>query len=413
MARDASRISKKPFWKKGVVMLAAGWIVIWISRMMLTPIYPILSRFFGGASSTQLGMISSFYFLGYVLMQIPSGLLVDRLGLKTIVVPGFILFSLATTGMALSRTLTELYIASFFSGIGCGTFFGIAYTITNVYVPPRHRSLATALVNSGTAIGSGFGLAAASGAVSTGLLPWQALAGFAALLAALMAVVFAFNMPGINSAASPIALERKLGSFSDEKTRSSLFDRHLVAAYILYFGTLYLYYLISTWLPDYLGSARGFESSMTGAISSIVFFAGVPGAILFSQIADKHPGKKVNFIVVLELAAVICLVGALNAPNKALVVAGIALYGFLGKLAVEPILISWIGQFISPGNTATVLGLFNFFGMSASVIAPSVTGILNDHLGRADMGYYVAAVLVLATVVVFIALLRGAQDKRK
>ena len=75
-------------------MLAASWIVIWISRMMLTPIYPVLSRFFGGASSTQLGMISSFYFLGYVLMQIPSGLLVDRLGLKTIVVPGFILFSL-------------------------------------------------------------------------------------------------------------------------------------------------------------------------------------------------------------------------------------------------------------------------------------------------------------------------------
>lgn len=94
MARDASRISRTPFWKKGVVMLAAGWIVIWISRMMLTPIYPVLSRFFGGASSTQLGMISSFYFLGYVLMQIPSGLLVDRLGLKTIVVPGFIIFSL-------------------------------------------------------------------------------------------------------------------------------------------------------------------------------------------------------------------------------------------------------------------------------------------------------------------------------
>ena len=142
MARDASRISRTPFWKKGVVMLAAGLIVIWISRMMLTPIYPVLSRFFGGASSTQLGMISSFYFLGYVLMQIPSGLLVDRLGLKTIVVPGFILFSLATTGMAFSRTLTELYIASFFSGIGCGTFLVSPIPLPMYMCPsaqkPRH-----------------------------------------------------------------------------------------------------------------------------------------------------------------------------------------------------------------------------------------------------------------------------------
>lgn len=413
MTADDSRISKMPFWKKGIVMLAGGWIVIWFSRMMLTPIYPVLSHFFGAASSTQLGMISSFYFLGYVLMQIPAGLLVDRLGLKTIVVPGFLLFSLASIGIMFSCTLTDLYIASFFSGIGCGTFFSIAYTITNVYVPSQRKSLATALVNSGTAIGSGIGLASASGLVSTGMLPWQALAGCAALFAVLMAVIFAFHMPGIKSASSPVALERKLNSISDEKTRSNLFDRHLIAAYILYFGTLYLYYLVSTWLPDYLASVRGFESSMTGAISSIVFFAGIPGALLFSQIADKHPSKKVLFIVVLELASTACLLGALNAPNKLLVVAGISLYGFLGKLAIEPILISWLGQFISPGNTATVLGLFNFFGMSASVIAPGITGVLNDGLKRADTGYYVAALLLIASALVFIALLNSRQGKKQ
>lgn len=66
------------YWKRIVAILTAGWIVIWIYRCALTPVYSVLSEYFGGASDAALGSISSFYFLGYVIMQIPSGLLVDR-----------------------------------------------------------------------------------------------------------------------------------------------------------------------------------------------------------------------------------------------------------------------------------------------------------------------------------------------
>ena len=399
--RERTRL---PFWQKGIVMLAAGWIVIWISRMMLTPIYPVLSAHFGGASATQLGLISSTYFLGYVLMQIPSGLLVDRLGMKAVVVPGFIVFCLGTVCMALSHDLIAMYVGSFFSGLGCGTFFGIAYTITNFYVPAVRKSLATALVNSGTAVGSGIGLASASCLVTTGILPWQALAAMVALLAAAMAAVFARHMPGRNSAASPVALERKLTDLADEGARSKFFTPQMIAAYVLYFGTLYLYYLISTWLPDYLAASRGFESSITGVVSSLVFFAGIPGALLFSRLVDRHPRHKIAFIVALELAATASLVFALKAPTQVTTVGGIVAYGFFGKLAVEPILISWLGQFISPWSTATALGILNTFGMSASAVAPSLAGILNDMTGDAATGYYIAVGIALACTAIFTAI---------
>ena len=54
-----------PYWQKIVAVLTVGWIVIWIYRTVLTPIYPIISDYFGGATDSQLGSISSFYFLGY------------------------------------------------------------------------------------------------------------------------------------------------------------------------------------------------------------------------------------------------------------------------------------------------------------------------------------------------------------
>ena len=149
-------------------MLTCGWVVIWLARMMFTPIYPQLSAFFGGATSTELGAISSWYFLGYALMQIPSGLLVDRIGMRRVVIPGFLLFTLGAAVMVTAGSLSTLYLGNVLAGVGSGTFYGIAYTITNTRIPAQHKSLATAIVNSGTAAGSGLGIASASSLVGTG-----------------------------------------------------------------------------------------------------------------------------------------------------------------------------------------------------------------------------------------------------
>lgn len=253
----------------------------------------MLSEFFGGVSNAQLGLISSFYFLGYVIMQIPSGILVDRFGMKAVVIPGFIVFAVGTVIIALSGTLEMLYAGSLISGAGCGTFFGIAYTITNVYVPGDKKSLATAIVNSGTAVGSGLGLVSASCLVSTGVLPWQTLAASAAVLALVMAVVFARTLPGQKEAAAPATIEQKLDSAAPKKSGlGKLFKPQMIAAYIVYFSTLYMYYLISTWLPNFLGTERGFADSLTGIVSSLVFFPVFPARSSLAALPTRCPPKR-------------------------------------------------------------------------------------------------------------------------
>lgn len=398
MATSATEAAQTASWKKLVVVLAFGWVVIWISRMMLTPIYPVLSEFFGGVSNAELGAISSFYFLGYVVMQIPSGILVDRIGMKRVIVPGFLVFMAGVAIIALSRTLEMLYLGSIISGAGCGTFYGIAYTITNTYVPGDRKSLATAIVNSGTAVGSGLGLVSASCLVSTGIMPWQALAAATAVLAAVMAVVFVRTLPG--------RAPKRADAPATPATRgiARLFEPHMVAAYVLYFSTLYMYYLISTWLPNFLETERGFASSFTGIVSSLVFFAGIPGALVFSRIADKLPTKKVPLIVGLEVAAAAVLLVMISSTAHPVIIAGIVLYGFLGKLTVEPIIISWLGQYAPAGSVTTMFGVFNTFGMAGSVIAPSVTGILTDATGSGVFGYYLAIAIIALGTVAFIVI---------
>ena len=402
-------------WKGIVAMLAAGWIVIWVSRTMLTPIYPILSDFFGGISNAQLGAISSSYFLGYVIIQIPSGMLSDKIGIKRVIVPGFILFSLGCAVMCASSSLLTMYAGSFMAGVGSGTFYGIAYTLTTLYVPMRWRSVATAVVNGGTAIGSAVGLISASSLVSTGMLPWQAIAFATAVAGAVMVAVFARFVPGKEASRSADAATETPSSASNSvanvpASNKGLFSTQLIAIYIVYFSSLYGYYLISTWLPDFLASERAFSNDITGMVSSLVFIAAIPGSLLFSRIADRLPNRMRALIIGLQLLAAAMLALIACAPEQGAILFGIVAYGFFGKLAVEPILISRLGSLAPAGRLSTALGVFNFFGMSASVIAPTATGVLSDILGSGAWGILLACLIIVLGTAWFIMTGRSGPD---
>ncbi|EOH93610.1 MFS transporter [Enterococcus pallens] len=398
---------RAPYWKQIIFILTAGWIVIWIYRTVLTPIYPIISNYFGGATDAQLGNISSFYFLGYVSMQIPSGLLVDRFGKKKIMIPGFLLFGLGTLFVASASSLTAVFAGSVLAGLGCGTYYGVAYSLTTEYVPADKKSLATAIVNSGTAVGSGLGLVSSSFLVGEGVLPWQYLLFATVALIGIMVIIFGkFIRPeqkDVNHKA--VETSKSKGSIKD------LFKLPMIAAYILYFSTLYTYYLIDTWLPNFLETERGFQGTAIGLASSLVFFTAIPGALFFSRIADKIPTKKTTIIIILEILAAGMLFFTITTSNQMLLVFGIMAYGFFGKLAVEPIIISWLGQFAPKKSIATTYGVFNFFGMSASVIVPSVTGFISDATGTKVYAFYLAIGIILAGTLVFYLINRFCQEK--
>ncbi|MBO0455503.1 MFS transporter [Enterococcus hulanensis] len=404
-------VTKKraPYWKQIIFVLTAGWIVIWIYRMVLTPIYPIISDYFGGATDSELGTISSFYFLGYVSMQIPSGILVDRFGKKRILIPGFLLFGIGTLIVGTAASLSTVFIGSVLAGLGCGTYYGVAYSLTTEYVPADKKSLATAIVNSGTAVGSGLGLISSSFLVGEGILPWQFLLFMTAILIVVMLVVFKKFIREEKIVSKPEAANtsQTKGSIKD------LFKLPMIAAYVLYFATLYTYYLIDTWLPNFLETERGFQGTAIGIASSLVFFTAIPGALFFSRMADKIPHKKTTIIILLELLAASVLFLTITTSNQTLLVVGIMAYGFLGKLAVEPIIISWLGQFAPKKSVATTYGVFNFFGMSASVLVPSVTGLISDATGTKVYAFYLAIGIIFAGTLVFYLINKVCQKREE
>ncbi|KPG70026.1 MFS transporter [Enterococcus sp. RIT-PI-f] len=395
------------YWKQIIILLCSGWVTIWIYRSALSPIYPQINESLGGnISDTALGSIASFYFLGYVIMQIPAGFLVDKIGKKKVLIPGFVVFALAAFLISQAASITMIYTGSFLAGIGCGSFYGSAYSLTSQNIPKDKKSFSTAIVNSGSAVGSGFGMILSSFLVIQMELPWQTMMYLSTFLILCMTVAFGLV---IRSNKDDVAFQPREESVADTHDKpkekvslSTLFSLKMLFTYVLYFATCYAYYMTVTWLPNFLGTERGFQGVAIGFSSSLVAFASIPGALLFSRLADKYMHKKVTFIVILEILAALMLLVTVQATNATFLMIALILYGFLGKLAVEPIIISWLGENAPQVGVGTTLGVFNFFGMMSSVIAPALTGSISDATGSKVMGFYIAIILLAAGACLFL-----------
>lgn len=393
------------YWKKIVVVLCLGWAVIWIYRTVLTPIFPEIQATIGAHSNAEMGLIASFYFFAYTGMQIPAGILVDKFGKKVVLIPGFCLFIIATLLVGNATSLTMVYVGSLLAGMGCGSYYGSAYSLSSENIPLERRGLATAIINSGSALGMAIGLIASSLLVKSMGMDWQLTIFMITALLVIMTLVFAVVIRGGSYSSTLAAQPAGSSAAASEESgeASGLFSLRMISAYVMYFATCYGYYMIVTWLPSFLQQERGFEGVAIGFSAALVAFASVPGALFFSRMSDRFRSKKVQLIIFLELCAAVMLVCTVISPDSTTLLISLILYGLLGKLAVDPIMISFIADNAPKKGYGTSFGVFNFFGMSSSVIAPFLTGVISDSTGSKVMGFYIsAAILLVGTIIFFI-----------
>lgn len=392
------------YWKKIVVVLCLGWAVIWIYRTVLTPIFPEIQQTIGAHSNAEMGLIASFYFFAYTGMQIPAGILVDKFGKKVVLIPGFCLFIIATLLIGNATSLTMVYAGSLLAGMGCGSYYGSAYSLSSENIPLERRGLATAVINSGSALGMAIGLIASSLLVKSFNMNWQIMLFIITGLLVVMTLVFAVVIKGSQPQA-PVAVSQTVAPAAiapeEDGQASGLFSLRMISAYAMYFATCYGYYMIVTWLPSFLQQERGFEGVAIGFSSALVAFASVPGALFFSRMSDRFRNKKVQLIIFLELCAAVMLVCTVISPDSTMLLISLILYGLLGKLAVDPIMISFVADNAPKKGYGTSFGVFNFFGMSSSVIAPFLTGVISDSTGSKVMGFYISAAILLVGTAIF------------
>lgn len=381
-----------PYWTKVVAVFFLGWIFMYADRTILNPVMKNIQVDFN-LTKADLGLVNSVFFLSYAAMQIPAGVLGDKIGRKIVLVPGFLLFGIFTGVSGMVKSLGGFLFARFMTGIGEGTYYGPQYALSSEAIPQKYRSFGTAVINSGMAFGISIGLIASSYLTLELGYSWQLPFYVLAVPTTLTGLLIWFT---VKETKRVPALKTEAAAKSEQKVSVlALFkNRNLAMTFVMVFCSLYGFFMILTWLPYYLQTERGIQGSQVGFISSLVPWASIPGALIVSHISDRL-GKRKPLMYVLIPVAALAICAAVYIKDFNLLLAALILYGLFGKLALDPVLVAFVADNAPKESYSTAYGVYNFVGMCSSILAPYITGYIADITGSLTSGFYLAAALLI------------------
>ena len=392
------------YWLKLVIIFFLGWIVIYAGRSVLSPLVGELQTQFG-LTKAATGGIMSLFFLAYTLFQIPSGILGDKIGRKRVLVTGFSLYAIFIAAIYFVPSFTIFLILWMLTGAAQGCYYGPQYALSSEAIPKKWITLGSAIIGSGMSFGIAMGYYLSSVMISVFNTSWKipfVMVAMPIVIVTILMFVFIKEKSNFSVASQT----------SGKTNFSQLFkNRNLLLAYITIFCSIYGFFVIITWLPNYLEVERGMNKIEASQIASIVPWISIIGTLLCSYVSDKLGRRKpvVLFMMPLSLIAIFSIV---YCDSYAVLVAVLILYGFIGKISLNPVLIALVADNAPKASLSTAFGLYNFFGMAASICAPYFTGLIADKTGSLNSGFYLAAVITLVgiTAMLFVKEAKSAKQ---
>ncbi len=395
------------YWITTVTIFFFGWIFIYAGRMVFSPVMPEVAKSFGLDLATVGGIMSLFY-LTYTLLQVPSGILGDKIGRKRVLVSGFLLYAIFMAVVSFAPNYTTFIIFWMLAGAAQGSFYGPQYALSSEAIPKKWLAVGSAIIGSGMSFGIALGYNVSSIMTTKLETSWQApflvMSVPVFIVAILMWIFLKEKAPGLEAAKETIGDAVK----KEEAGFSALFkNRNLIMAYITIFCSIYGFFVIITWLPTYLEQQRGMDRVYAANIASIVPWISIVGTIFFSFLSDKM-GKRKPIVLFMLPLSLVSVFGIVASDSTVVLICVLVLYGFIGKISLNPVLLALCADNAPRASLSTAFGLYNFFGMSASIAAPWLTGLIADKTGNLNMSFYFAAAI---TVVGIIAMLFVDESK--
>jgi len=401
-------------------LLGFGVLVNFFDRVNLSVSQDALHASFG-ITTVQFGFLLSAYSWTYCLLQLPSGVLLDRFGVRRIGRISTFLWSMASFGAAVASGLKSFVAARFLLGVGeAPTFPGNSKAI-GYWFPERERSLATACFDSAAKLGP------AIGQPLIGLLllrfGWRwsfAATGFASFL---YFVLFYWIYRNPSEDKSLTDAERNyivLGGAQPEGAAkggrgAALLDllgqRKVIGLVLGSAAYNYTFYLLLTWVPSYL------SKSLHVDLLHSVFYASVPW-LVGTLTGFLVGGWLVNFLIERgwnsSRVRQAVLVGGTSFGLGIFGVAGahtpgVAVFWMsvsLGGLAAASPVCWSIPSLIAPeGSVGRLGGILNFGNQLAAIAAPIATGYMADATHSFAWAFAAAAAFLLVGIAGYVFLL--------
>jgi ACS family tartrate transporter-like MFS transporter len=403
------RLFAKCAWRL-LPLLTAAYVANYLDRTNLGFAALTMNRDLGFSSSIY-GLGAGIFFLSYSLLMVPSNLVLYRVGARRWIFFLLLAWGAAATANAFIRGPESFYGLRFLLGVAEAGFFpGIIFYLT-LWFPKTHLVRANAVFMCATSASLVMGGPLASLILGldgvAGIRGWQWLFVLEGLPSCLMALAVLRFLPDGPARASWLTdderqrLSSHLNAEDGTKEQNgirALRDPRVLMLGVAYAGMLFAAYGFNFWLP-LLVQGMGFSTAATGPIVALVYLASLPAMIVWGRSSDRR-GDRIWHVALAALFAAAALLVASALQSTFLVLLALA----AATIAVASMMAPFYGissLFLSGPAMASGYGLVNTLGN----LLGGFGGQYAIGLIREQTGGYAAALVAIATTLVFSALL--------
>ena len=300
-------------WAIAAIFYAYQYILRVMPNIMMDD---ILQQF--NIDAVIFGQFSGIYYIGYSLMHIPIGILLDRFGPKQIM-PIFILMTvIGLLPLLFAKFWLYPVIGRFFIGMGSSAaILGTFKIIRLHFAEDKFTRLLSLAVTIGL-IGAIYG----GGPVNymCEVLGYQAVIGIFAVAGMVLAIIAYLIIPALKSTERPLAFSDIMAVFSNKKVIAVCVSAGLMVGPLEGFADV--------WGTGFLKHVYGFEGSIAASLPSMIFVGMCFGAPLLSLVAEKtkhYFGTIIAAGVVMAISFIALIAGKLTIASMSVVFVAVGL----------------------------------------------------------------------------------------
>ena len=376
-------------------------------------------------TSEQFGLLVGLFFFGYFLFEVPSNLLLHKIGARIWITRILITWGILATLTGFVHTVHQLYVVRFLLGLAeAGYFPGIVLYLT-YWFRQREQAQAVALFLTGLPVTSIIG-GPISGLILDhahwlGLSSWRwllVLEGLPAIVCGLLTYFWLPNRPAEAKFLTPEEkewIQVKLAHEEHQKLEQhhcSVFQTmvngrvwHLCA---IEFGVCIGLYTLSFWAPQLLKSASGQHSnSVVGVLIMIPNLVGILAMVLVSRSSDRLLERRYHAAIPALLGAVaLLLMGVYHSPLSLVVLLSVlaaGVYSVVGPFWALP------GEFLTGFSAAAGIALINSVANLGGFLGPYAIGVMSGWTGGIYGGLAFVGMPLLVSATLLVLLPKKAQ----
>jgi len=374
------------------------------------------------------GLGAGMFFIGYFLFEVPSNMLLEKIGARKTLLRIMVCWGVVAAAMAFVQTPTQFYVARFLLGVfEAGFFPGIILYFTYWYPSVRRGQVIATFMSATTIVSVITGpLCGAMLKYFHGVNGWHGwqwlflLQGLPAVLLGALIWLLLEDKPADAKWLS--AGEKKqvgdslavdAAHTSGATPRTMLRDPKVWLLALTYFFLLGATYTMVFWLPSLIQSWGVKDMLAIGLLAAIPKACGVAGMILIGRSSDKRRERRWHFAACVGLAAAGLAVTTLLAGNLAGSLVALC-FATVGIAAATPIFFTQVSEYLSPAAAAVGIALISSFGNLGPAIAPSVNGLITQRTGSTvySMVLVIALYLLAGALLLFVTARAKAPARR-